>query len=271
MKKYYFSLLPVFFVAALCMTFVSCGGGDDDEPSVKNQLVGIWKTTMSSSAWKLIELKSDGSVERNLYIENDTVKYSRTTTTTKNTHWIYNENDKTIRMYEDGNYYNYIYVVSMNNDGKSWNGSDPSTNKIYSFERVNYPVVEEKTPTYLEPTYPQHNAPQWKNAVDVVKPNEKYPTDLTTYIQLPGAIGAYSSNADEMAAFCGDECRGNGTLIDGVWCIKIWGNVGDKIALRFYCATNKYMYHSRETIVLKDNENLGTYDEPRLMGFDVDK
>ena len=68
----------------------------------------------------------------------------------------------------------------------------------------------DETPTYVEPTIPQHNAPQWNTVVDVVKPNEKYPTDLTAYIQLPSSISAYSSNADEMAAFCGDEPRGEG-------------------------------------------------------------
>ena len=120
--------------------------------------------------------------------------------------------------------------------------------------------------------YTQHEKPQWNNAVEEVKPDEKYPTDLTAYIQLPGSISAYSSNADEMAAFCGDECRGNGTLVDNVWCIRIWGNVGDKITLRFYCyEPNRYMYHSTETIVLKDDERLGTFDDPLVINFDVDK
>ena len=130
---------------------------------------------------------------------------------------------------------------------------------------------DNETPTYVEPTYTQHEKPQWNNAVDVVKPNEKYPTDLTAYIQLPGSISAYSSEADEMAAFCGDEPRGKGSFVDGVWCIRIWGNVGDNITLRYYCATNKYIYHSAETIVLKDEEQLGTYDEPRTVYFIVNK
>lgn len=130
---------------------------------------------------------------------------------------------------------------------------------------------DDEIPTYVEPTYTQHQAPQWNNVVNAEKPNEKYPTDLTAYIQLPDSIKAYASNADELAAFCGDECRGDGTLMDGVWCIRIWGKVGDNITLKYYCATNKYMYHSTESIVLKDDEHLGTYDEPLLISFDVDK
>ena len=130
---------------------------------------------------------------------------------------------------------------------------------------------DDEIPTYVEPTYTQHQAPQWNNVVNAEKPNEKYPTDLTAYIQLPDSIKAYASNADELAAFCGDECRGDGTLMDGVWCIRIWGKVGDNITLKYYCATNKYMYHSTESIVLKDDEHLGTYDEPRTVYFIVDK
>ena len=129
---------------------------------------------------------------------------------------------------------------------------------------------DDETPTpYVEPT--KHEKPQWNTVVDEVKPNEKYPTDLTAYIQLPSSISAYSSNADEMAAFCGDEPRGDGSVVDGVWCIRIWGYVGEKITLKYYCATNEYMYHSTDNIVLQDDEHLGTFDAPRLMSFDVDK
>ena len=75
---------------------------------------------------------------------------------------------------------------------------------------------DNETPTYVEPTYTQHEKPQWNNAVDVVKPNEKYPADLTAYIQLPDSMKAYVSNADELAAFCGEEPRGDGSVVDGV-------------------------------------------------------
>jgi hypothetical protein len=130
---------------------------------------------------------------------------------------------------------------------------------------------DDEPSTYVEPAIPQHNAPQWKDVVDVVKPNEKYPTDLTAYIQLPGSISAYASSADEMAAFCGDEPRGDGSVVDGVWCIRIWGNVGDNITLRYYCATNKYMYNSEEPIVLTDETHKGTYDDPVMVYMRVEK
>ena len=134
MKKT-FRFVGLMLIAVMSFSFTACGGSDD-EPSVRDQLVGIWKTTMSSSNWKLIELRSDGTIEYNLQRKSDgSINYSGLNHA-QNTHWIYNENDKTIRMYRDDNYYDYIYVVSMNKDGDSWNGSVPSTGKIYSFERV---------------------------------------------------------------------------------------------------------------------------------------
>lgn len=134
MKKT-FRFVGLMLIAVMSFSFTACGGSDD-EPSVRDQLVGIWKTTMSSSNWKLIELRSDGTIEYCLQRQSDGSIYYPGFNNAKDTHWIYNENDKTIRMYRDDNYYNYIYVVSMNKDGDSWNGSDPSTGKIYSFERV---------------------------------------------------------------------------------------------------------------------------------------
>jgi hypothetical protein len=96
------------------------------------------------------------------------------------------------------------------------------------------------------------------------------PIDLTAYIQLPSSFIPYLSNSDELAASCGDENRGTGTLIDGVWCIRIRGNVGDKITLRYYCATNRLIYNSTETIELKGDVNLGTFDDPRIIDFNLD-
>lgn len=131
MKKI-FRLVGLMLIAVMSFGLTACGG--DDEPSVKDQLVGVWRTTMESSNWKVIELRSDGSLVYSISIENGTVKYSDGYQS--KTYWIYNENDKTIRMYQDDNYYNFIYVVSMNKDGKSWNGTNPTSGKIYSFDRV---------------------------------------------------------------------------------------------------------------------------------------
>lgn len=121
-----------FAIFATCSIFLtSCGS--DDEPSVREQLVGVWKTDMSSSNWKTIELKADGTLEYDLWIKDDgTIEYS---TIHKKSYWIYNESDQSITMYREDRYYNYIYVVSMAKDGNSWNGHDSYSGKTYSFIR----------------------------------------------------------------------------------------------------------------------------------------
>ena len=123
-----------FVILATCgVLFASCGS--DDEPSVRDKLVGVWKTTMTSSNWKNIELKPDGTLEYNLQIKEDgTMEY---VSFHDKAYWIYNEADQTITMYREDRYYNYIYVVSMSNDGNSWNGHDTATGKTYSFIRRN--------------------------------------------------------------------------------------------------------------------------------------
>ncbi len=135
-KKRVFYLLTIMMVAMCSATFVSCGS-DDDDTSVRNKLVGVWRTTMSSSNWKNIELKVDGTLEYNLKIKDDgTIGYDPThDQPNEKSYWLYNETDQTITMYTNDRYYNYIYVVSMSNDGNSWNGHDASSGNIYSFIR----------------------------------------------------------------------------------------------------------------------------------------
>ena len=132
---------------------------------------------------------------------------------------------------------------------------------------------DDETPTYVEPTYTQHGSPQWGSDTGTPDPVSTYPADLTAYVQLPDSLKAYLSDADKMAAFCGTEYRGLATRFagDNVWMIRIYGNVGDEITLKYYCATNKYIYDSVESIVLNDDTHKGTYDEPVTMYMRVEK
>ena len=139
---------------------------------------------------------------------------------------------------------------------------------------------DDEIPTYVEPTYTQHEDPQWEDPTTGGGSSSAtpYPGDMTVYLQLPDSLKAYMSNADKLAAFCGSECRGVASrpANDEVWLIRIYGDVNAKpheqIKLRYYCATNKYMYSSVETIEFKgDGDRIGTYDEPRTVYFIVDK
>ena len=130
---------------------------------------------------------------------------------------------------------------------------------------------DDEVPTYQEQKYTQHESPQWDNVAEAEKPSKKYASNMMVYVQLPDSMKAYISTADKMADFCGSECRGTATLIDDVWCVSIWGADEENITLKYYCATNKYMYYSAETLVFKGDEHIGTYDEPRTVYFIVEK
>ena len=132
MKKMKF--LSTILLAVMTMsTMIACSGSDDeDSPDVKRQLVGVWKTTMSAERWRYIEIKADGnlicgySVNEDGTIREDSHDYS----------WIYNESDQTITLYNKRyNTDKVTYIVSMANDGNSWNGRTTS-GSICSFIRV---------------------------------------------------------------------------------------------------------------------------------------
>ena len=112
----------ILLFAVLAQTFMtSCNNDDGSEASIKQKLVGIWKTSMSSSNWRVIELKSDGSIHYHMWVneKGEIWSYSKVGT---GAYWSYNENDQTISMYSDDGYYAYTYKVNMSDDGKSWAG-----------------------------------------------------------------------------------------------------------------------------------------------------
>ena len=127
-------------VAMLSVSFVSCGGDDNEKKSVKQKLVGVWKTSMSSSNWRCIELESDGTLHYDLSVsENGEIIYSSLEETSPySAKWTYNETEQIISMYRDDGYYNYTYKVNMSDDGNSWVGYKPngSGNTGVTFTRV---------------------------------------------------------------------------------------------------------------------------------------
>lgn len=130
MKK--MKLLSVFLLTVMALSsMVACSNSDDeDSSSITKQLVGIWRTSMTSKSWKYIDIKADGSLIYGEYYEGGgKIRYSY------EGNWIYNETDQTITLNSIANHYNYIYKVSMAKDGNSWNGYDTS-GKAYSFIRV---------------------------------------------------------------------------------------------------------------------------------------
>lgn len=129
--------LLILVVIALPL-MLSCSSDDGSEDSVKHKLIGIWKTSMSSSNWKVIQLKSDGSLQYSMWVKSngEIWGYSKEGT---DAHWSYNETEQTISMYSDNGYYSYTYKVNMSDDGNSWAGYTISSNgstKTVSFIKI---------------------------------------------------------------------------------------------------------------------------------------
>lgn len=138
MRKLLFKALLFTMVAILIVCFVSCGG--DDTKSVKKQLVGIWRTSMSSSNWRYIELESNGILHYGLWVsENGEISYSDLEgTPSHSAKWTYNDAEQIISMFTDDGYYNYNYKVNMSDDGNSWSGIkvNGDGDKGFTFTRV---------------------------------------------------------------------------------------------------------------------------------------
>ena len=115
----------------LCLSYSSCSKDDND--SVKDKLVGVWNTSMRSSNWKCIELKSNGDLSYEVKVDND--GYIQYSDLADEAHWIYDENEKIISMFTPDGYYSFSYTVNMASDGNSWTGID-SSGKTVSFTRV---------------------------------------------------------------------------------------------------------------------------------------
>lgn len=138
MKKV--TLWSMLMLAVLMLPMLSGCGDDGDGSSnsgdIKAQLVGIWKTSMSSSNWKYIKLEPNGTLIYAQSINNlqEKIGYA---SMYNNAFWSYNASDNTISMYTDDGYYAFTYKVNMAADGKSWAGYTTSNNsKTYTFIKV---------------------------------------------------------------------------------------------------------------------------------------
>ena len=130
-------ILPVLF-------FNSCSKDEDSNSSVKNSLIGAWKTSMSSSNWRSIYIAPNGNLKYS-YVTKENLKYDEKTNTyyyyggtynpEYNAHWTFDETVNSISMYTDDGYYAYSYKVTMNDDHNSWVGVDSKGN-TYTFTRV---------------------------------------------------------------------------------------------------------------------------------------
>lgn len=93
----------------------------------------------------------------------------------------------------------------------------------------------------------------------------KYPKQMKATLKLPDILPGVWSKEDVVAAFVGNECRGVGMLMeDGSYVMEIRGSKADaeKIRFKYYNASNKNIYKSRETYSFVNQGALGTENAP---------
>ncbi len=123
---------------------------------------------------------------------------------------------------------------------------------------------------YYSQTYKEFNynlAPEQANAAPAKAPvaaidgywtvdNHKYAFVMPVIASLDGL----DAEDYEVAAFCGNECRGIGAVVDGLLMLNVHGNKGDLITFRFIGNDNNEMLS--DTNVVFEEIPVGSFAEP---------
>lgn len=98
---------------------------------------------------------------------------------------------------------------------------------------------------------------------------------MTAIVRLSDFLETYADDADQVAAFIGDECRGVGNVeVNGgqkLFFLYIKGNNAEteKVSLRYYSARNKKMYICENLFDFEQNSYYGTVETPEVAPFDL--
>ncbi|MDE6187144.1 MAG: chitobiase/beta-hexosaminidase C-terminal domain-containing protein, partial [Duncaniella sp.] len=92
--------------------------------------------------------------------------------------------------------------------------------------------------------------------------SHKYPSVMPITSQIAKEGGVMAKEGEfEIAAFCGDECRGIGVCVDGWTMISVFGNPGDEISFRVLSTNLNREYTLSQTIRFAEDP-VGTLNEP---------
>ncbi|MBQ5662986.1 MAG: hypothetical protein IIV19_00975 [Bacteroidaceae bacterium] len=117
--------------------------------------------------------------------------------------------------------------------------------------------------------YPTFEKPYWS-----VSNSELYEYSMSAIVILPNSLLSYENEADELAVFCGSECRGTAKRIQvdavtSVWAILIYGSGNESLYFKYYSSHNKYMYKDATYLMFEDNDKYGTFDEPVILSMEI--
>ena len=112
--------------------------------------------------------------------------------------------------------------------------------------------------------YNTYENPHW-----AVASYEGLSVSCTIVMDLPENIKPYQSADDVVAAFINGECRGVSNQQNGLFYIIV-SAAADEVAnvnLKYYNASNKYMYQVTEQIPFEINKRIGSTDNPFVPNF----
>ncbi len=91
-----------------------------------------------------------------------------------------------------------------------------------------------------------------------------YPASMTATIQVSPYIEPMMTDNDLLGAFIGSECRGLGTLRNGVWLLQIKAESSENrnVELRYYCAQNQELFVCSNAFMFRTDSQQGSLDTP---------
>lgn len=111
---------------------------------------------------------------------------------------------------------------------------------------------------------PTYDPPHWNVATA-----SQYECTMTMVLRLSESKNSQESQDDEMAVFCGTECRGVAERIAigedrYVWMALVYGQADGEqtLTIKYYSSTSKSLYQTSTTIPFARDTHYGTLDSP---------
>lgn len=110
--------------------------------------------------------------------------------------------------------------------------------------------------------FSKYDNPYWS-----VETSTDYSVSLTAIVKLPDNLNSYVSSSDQMAAFNGSSCRGIAKMVGDVFYLNVVGVAGESfpITIKYWSASNKYLYEANQRIPFQQNSRIGSPDAPYVL------
>ena len=120
------------------------------------------------------------------------------------------------------------------------------------------------------PGFPTLKVPKWS-----VENSNLYEFSMSSIVMLPYSLQSTENEYDELAVFCGTECRGVAERIKiasdtYVWMLLVYSHGMEKELLyfKYYSSQQKTMYKDTSYFIFRNNEKYGTFDNPIYLSLE---